>query len=49
MIKRKDGMHAYDVIKRYNLENAEIETETMRFLSDVDQQRHERMREYGLL
>ena len=37
VIKWKDGMHEYDVIKGYKLENAKIEKETMRFLR-VDQQ-----------
>ena len=38
MIKRKDGMHEYYVIKGYKLENAEIEKETIIFFSHVDQQ-----------
>ena len=46
----KDGIHAYDVIKGYKLESAEIEKETMRFLRVMwnNRQRHERVREYKL-
>ena len=51
VIKRKDGMHEYDVIKGYKLENAEIEKETMILFRVmwINRQRHERMREYGLV
>ena len=51
MIKRKDDMHEYDIIKGYKLENAEIEKETIRFLRVmwVNRQRHAWMREYGIV
>ena len=44
-------MHEYDVIKGYKWGNAEIEKETMRFLRvmRINRQRHERMREYGIV
>ena len=49
--KKEDGMHEYDVIKGYELENAEIEKETMNFFRVmwINRQRDARMREYGLV
>ena len=50
VMKMKDGKHEYDVIKRYHLESAEIEKETMHFFRVMwnNRQMHERVREYGL-
>ena len=41
----KDDMHEYGVIKRYKLETAEIEKETMRILRVIwnNRKRHERI------